>query len=230
MMSTVEPPGYSEPSDEVARHGRVSGRLERPNYRAVLNAALAAFARSGFYGASMREIAKTARTSLSNVYNYFPSKAQLLVAVLGDANDTMREVVQDSIHAGGASASDRAVSAVHGYIRFVLGEPQAAQVAVSEIRYLTGEERQRITAARDESQAVLERIIADGMATGEFSIENAKDAARAILTMCMAVSGWYRPGGPLDAEAVVQLYGDYALRLLGARWYSGPTVTRAEDR
>ncbi len=48
----------------------------------LLQVALRRFAAQGYHGTSMRQIARDAGTSLSNIYNYFPSKEALFAAVL----------------------------------------------------------------------------------------------------------------------------------------------------
>lgn len=48
----------------------------------LLRAALRRFARQGYHGTSMRQIAADAGVSLSNIYNYFPNKESLFATVL----------------------------------------------------------------------------------------------------------------------------------------------------
>ena len=48
----------------------------------LLRAALRRFVQQGYHGTSMRQIARDAGMSLSNIYNYFPSKEALFAAVL----------------------------------------------------------------------------------------------------------------------------------------------------
>ena len=79
--------------------------LRRPALQAILDAGLETFAATGFHGASVRDIARAAETSLSNLYNYFPSKEDLLVAVLKDANKELRAQVDEAIHAAPAVAT-----------------------------------------------------------------------------------------------------------------------------
>jgi AcrR family transcriptional regulator len=50
----------------------------------IVGAALAAFSRDGWAGATMAAIAGAAGVSTGNVYRYFPTKEALLDAVLGD--------------------------------------------------------------------------------------------------------------------------------------------------
>lgn len=50
--------------------------------RRVIDACMAEFGQSGFYGATMKDIAKRAGTSYTGLLHHFPSKESLLVALL----------------------------------------------------------------------------------------------------------------------------------------------------
>ncbi len=50
---------------------------EQSTRQAILDAAFALFARQGFHGTSMRQIADTSGTALGGIYNHFRSKQQL---------------------------------------------------------------------------------------------------------------------------------------------------------
>jgi TetR/AcrR family transcriptional regulator, cholesterol catabolism regulator len=187
---------------------------QRPVLSAILNAALEAFAKAGFYGASVRDVAKGAGTSLSNLYNYFPSKSDLLVAVLQNANEDMQNSITVSVQAAGNSATERVTAAVSGLVRFAIDQRYAAQISMSEIRYLSGPQRDALVASRDETQQMIECIVNEGVHTGEFSTPSPKDATRAILTMCMAIAGWHRSEGSHPVEYFERLYASYALGIL----------------
>lgn len=61
--------------------GRVAGLSPDETRERVLNAAADVFAESGFEGARVAQIAKTADLSVGAIYNHYQSKAELLAAV-----------------------------------------------------------------------------------------------------------------------------------------------------
>lgn len=188
--------------------------LRRPGYHAILDAGLQSFAATGFYGASVRDIARGAGTSLSNLYNYFPSKEDLLVAVLEDANQALRTQVEEAIAEVRDVATQRTLAAVAAFVRFAVEHQAASMISISEIRYLSGEKRHALVAQRDHTQRLLEETVQAGMDTGEFSTPSAKGATRAIISMCMTISSWYRPDGPYTLPELEKLYRTYALGIL----------------
>lgn len=183
----------------------------------ILTAALEAFGEQGFNGASMRHIARLAGTSLSNLYNYFPSKSRLLAEVLRRANDVQLERTRRAVDRAGATAVERLRAAVEEYVSFVVDHQIAALVAISEVRYLGGGDRAQVVRARDSTQGIFEQIVADGVAAGEFRTPHPDDAARNITAMCSAVSTWYRPGGRLSKGELAAQHARYALALVEAR-------------
>lgn len=188
----------------------------RGNESAILNAALEAFGEQGFNGASMRDIARLAGTSLSNLYNYFPSKSRLLAELLRRANDVQLSRTQAAVAGAGPAAAEQLPAAVREYVAFVVDHQAAAMVAISEVRYLGGEDRAGVVQARDTTQGIFARIVADGVATGEFRTPYPDDAARNITAMCSAIATWYRPGGRLSREQLGAQHARYALALVEA--------------
>lgn len=183
---------------------------------AILNGALRAFGEQGFNGASMRDIAHLAGTSLSNLYNYYPSKSHLLAAVLEYANSELYVRVARAVEDAGDDAGPRLRDAVRAYIGFVADQQLAMVVSATEVRYLQGSERARLVAARDATQELFERIIDQGAEAGEFHTPYPEDAARSILSLCAGLSLWYRPDGPLSRDQLVEQYARYALALVEA--------------
>lgn len=186
----------------------------RGNQAAILNAALTAFGEKGFYGASMREVARGAGTSLSNLYNYFPAKADLLAALLRMANDELLSRIQTAVDAAGRRSADRLRAAVEAHVGFVVDHQVASLVALSEIRYLTGAARKRVVAARDSTQGLYEEIVAAGAASGEFATPYPEDAARTVVSMCATIATWYHPDGRLSSAELAAQHGHYALALV----------------
>lgn len=183
----------------------------------ILEAALACFADQGFYGASMRTIAQAAGTSLSNLYNYYPSKADLLYAVLAGANERLRQRVERTIGSARPTASARLQAAVRAYVGWAVRDPRAATVALGEFRYLTGELREQLVHERDRTQGYFLEIIEEGVAAGEFGTTRVHESARAVLLLCATIANWYRPEGAQSPEAVAEIQADFALLLVEAR-------------
>jgi AcrR family transcriptional regulator len=97
----------------------------------ILHAALRAFARGGYGGASMNEIAGAAGVTKPVLYDHFPSKLKLYVAVL--------ESIRNELLAQGAAIArtpqgpeQRFRASVEAFFRYVQQQPEAARVLLQE--------------------------------------------------------------------------------------------------
>ena len=73
----------------MARSAELNERMREASRRRILKAALRLFAARGYAGTSIRMIAQSAGISVGLLYNYFPSKADLLGALF---EESMRDV------------------------------------------------------------------------------------------------------------------------------------------
>jgi len=66
----------------MVRYQERKGRITREREDQVLSAALTVFARKGFGGATVSDIAQEAGIAVGTIYNYYQSKRDLLVSVV----------------------------------------------------------------------------------------------------------------------------------------------------
>jgi AcrR family transcriptional regulator len=182
-----------------------------------VHVALQLIAANGFNGTSMRDIAREAETSLSNLYNHFSAKSDVLVAVLREANDELLRRIREAVEAAGPSATDRLEAATAAYVAFAIECQTAAVVALSEFRYLKGAGRSEVVQARDTTESIFRQIISDGARDGEFGTPHPDDATRALVSMCSAMSAWYRPDGRMTPDELSDVQVRYALALVEAQ-------------
>jgi AcrR family transcriptional regulator len=177
----------------------------------ILSSAVITFAQSGFHGASMRQIASHAGVSLSNVYNYFAAKSDILHGILYRANIEQMAQTLTAVDGAGPGVTDRFTAAIRAFVVYNVEHREAAFVASSELRYLEGEQRTEIVALRDRQQSTFVDLIDEGVRTGAFRTQFPEEATLAILTMCGGIAVWYRPEGPLTGEQVADRYARFAL-------------------
>lgn len=179
----------------------------------VLAGALHVFVERGFHAATMREVAGAAGLSVAGVYHHHTGKQRLLVALL---DRTMAEIRWRVLAARAeqGSEADRFARMVEALALFHALRPELAFLGASEMRGLLPDDRERITALRNEVQHLLDEQAAAALRSGELSSPDPHTATRAIATMCTALPSWFRPDGELTAQQVARQYADYALRLL----------------
>jgi AcrR family transcriptional regulator len=90
--SSTLPLAVRDPADG----GYTAGRVRREN---IIDGAMAVFAKSGFYGSSLRDAADLIGVSKSTMLHHFPTKADLLAAVLAERDRRVQLIDNSSLPA-----------------------------------------------------------------------------------------------------------------------------------
>lgn len=198
-------------------------RLPREERRAqVLNAAREVFVAQGYHTAAMDDIAERAGVSKPVLYQHFPGKLDLYVALLDDGIAVLLETFRVAIEAT-TDNKKRVRGAVAAYFAFV-DDPDGAYRLVFESD-LTNEPavRYRVEAADDACSLILGRVIAED--TG-LSNSQAELLASGLLGMAqIAARRWLREEPRMAREAAVDLIAGLGWRGIGGFPLSHPPTT-----
>ncbi|MGW5071377.1 TetR family transcriptional regulator, partial [Streptomyces cyaneofuscatus] len=91
-----------------------------------------------------------------------------------------------------------------------------ARVVQYELDALGPEHRTEIVELRRRSDAVVRRIISEGVAAGEFDVPDIPGTTLAVLSLCIDVARWFNAQGSRTPDEVGALYADLVLRMVGA--------------
>ncbi|WP_231711283.1 TetR/AcrR family transcriptional regulator [Xanthobacter dioxanivorans] len=190
--------------------------------RAILEAALAVFARDGFAGARLDEVARRAGVAKGTLYLYFTDKAALfrglveetVVPVLADADQvvalfpgTTRELLDLLIELLAARILDTPAQAV---VRLMIAEgPRFPELAAFYHREVVSR-----------GLALVRLIIQRGLDRGEISSDLAVRFPQLVISPAILAVVWNSMFGaidPLDARSFLAAHRDLLLRGLGWR-------------
>lgn len=191
---------------------REYGPLE---FSRILDAALEAFYEHGYHGTTTRDLARRSGLSVPGVYHYYPSKQDILFALM---NEIIDELLTRSRQALADTPPDPAAqfdALVESLLRFHMYRRAGAMVSTGELRSLEPDNRTRYVAKRDEQQRMLDQVIIDGVRDEVFTTPYPKDASRAIASLCVGVASWYRPDGSLSVDALLVRYLAIARSIVG---------------
>lgn len=194
---------------------------EIPNWREyapldfdpVLRGALQEILDIGYHGATVRSIAGRCGFSVAGIYHYYTSKQQMLTTIL---ERTMTELLMRAraARAEGSDPVERFSLLIEHLALFHTQRAELGFLGASEMRSLDPASRRRIAEMRTAQQRMVDDEVEAGVRLGRFRNDHPHDAARAAVTMCTALSQWWRPGGPLRPEEVAERYVGFALALL----------------
>lgn len=219
--------GPSADAHPVAEAGAPARRRARPmekaaRRRAILDAALAVFARDGFAGARLDEVARRAGVAKGTLYLYFTDKEALfrglvednIAPVLADADHvvgafpgTTRELLDLLIGLLTARILDTPAQAL---IRLMIAEgPRFPELAAFYHREVVAR-----------GLALVRQILQRGLDRGEISGDIALRHPQLVISPAIVAVIWNSMFGaidPLDVRAFLAAHRDLLLRGLGWR-------------
>lgn len=181
----------------------------------IRSVAIEVFARQGYHGASLRQIAKASGLTLGTLYHYYPSKQDLLAELMSDA---LQPLISSGRRVRAEFAGDPArqlYEAVRQFVVITLDDPQLAIIADVELRSLSGDNAERAIAMRDEYESIIRAIVAEGVESGVFHPGDVKMATFAVLAISNQPAYWFSHDGDLSRDEVAAAQAELAVRLVG---------------
>jgi AcrR family transcriptional regulator len=178
---------------------------------AIVDHAARLFARRGFDGSSVADLAKACDTSKSLIYHYYPSKEDILYAVMSSHIDQLVADV-DAVLLRGGTASEQLDALIHAFMTHYVGAADRQKVLLNELDSLPTEQRAAIVARQrrviDAAQALLVAL------DPELGLDPARARAKTMLLFGMInwTHTWYDPAGPIPPAQIA----DMALAMIQA--------------
>ena len=179
-------------------------RPQSPDYdrrrEAILSAAAHLYARKGFQGTSVSDLASACKTSKSLIYHYFPSKDDTLHAVMEAHLDALVDAADEAMRIG--SAEERLRALTLSFMRLYVGAQDSHKVLLNELDNLPADQRCEVVAKQRRIIAVVESLI----------LELRPDLNPITLPLTMLFFGminwthtWFRPDGRTTATEIADL-------------------------
>ena len=140
-------------------------KVQEERRRQILHAAVRAFARKGYHACRVSDIAKEAGVAYGLVYHYYRSKETLLEAIFKETWGAMLETIR-SVEQLDEPAREQVRKVTEIVLRTWKRDPELVRVLVREVT--RSPQVQAETDEIDLAYQALQRIIAQGQATGEF--------------------------------------------------------------
>ncbi|MET7858604.1 TetR/AcrR family transcriptional regulator [Streptomyces sp. NPDC005318] len=206
-MSTAE-----ETGGDSAPWGEVTPEAARR----LLVAAVDAFAERGYHATTTRDIASRAGMSPAALYIHYKTKEELLHRISRIGHDRALLILETAAD-GDGTASERLADAVRSFVRWHAEGHTTARVVQYELDALGAEHRTEIVALRRRSDAVIRRIISEGVQAGEFDVPDIPGTTLAVLSLCIDVARWFSAQGSRTPDEVGALYADLVLRMVAVQ-------------
>ena len=171
---------------------------------AIVERAADLFAARGFLGASVSDIAKACKTSKSLLYHYYPSKEDVLHAVMTSHIDRLVEDVDTAMQMV-TDARSRLRFLLRLFMKDYVGAAARQKVLLNDLENLPEDKRVGIVAKQryivDAVQALLTEI------EPKLSRDKAEARARTMLLFGMInwTGNWYNVAGPIKPDTIADM-------------------------
>lgn len=152
-----------QPTSTAAMPG-VRTRSQHQRRKRIIQAAAALASRGGVEAMQMRTVAERAGVALGTLYRYFPSKMDLVVAVVGEEIDLLESSIERRPPTA-ATPAGRAVDVLMRATRGLMREPELADALIRSLIMAEVE-----TPFGDRMAGLLLRVAGDGL-TAEIASE-----------------------------------------------------------
>ena len=180
-----------------------TNRLPRDERRAqLLVAALEVFTVAGYHSAAMDEIADRAKVSKPVLYQHFPSKLDLYLAVLDLHIDSLVFAIQKAI-AANRENSARVAATVEAYFGFIDSEGEAFRLLFESDMNVEPQVRERLNRMTYDCAAAVSAVIS--IDTGLGKEESMMLAVGIIGTVQTSARHWLDRDGKIDRRRATEL-------------------------
>ena len=171
-------------------------------------AAAALYAKKGFPGASVAELAQACGASKSLIYHYFPSKDDILYAVMVDHLDALTEAAETACKSGSADARLRALTVA--FMRLYASAQNHHKVLLNELDNLPAERRTAVVAKQRRIIAAAEDVISEIGSGGAARVNT-----MLFFGMINWTHTWFDPTGKVTPDQLADMAADLVLGGLG---------------
>jgi TetR/AcrR family transcriptional regulator, cholesterol catabolism regulator len=182
----------------------------------IIDAATRIFSERGYHAASMSDIADAVGIRKASLYHHVRKKEDLLFAIHEALVDELIDETM-AVSSSSVTASEKVRRLLHVTMRFIARNRDGVTVFLAERHAVTGERWQALVVKRDFYERMVNQIVTDGRADGEFVDLPPEIVARALLGMVNWGYTWFQQDGPRSADEVAEVFASLALHGLVAK-------------
>jgi TetR/AcrR family transcriptional regulator, cholesterol catabolism regulator len=215
------------PSASAARVSGIRDEVAQLKRERTIGVAVDLFYERGYENTTLDAIAERMGVTKPFIYAHFTSKAELLAQICSRGIASALAALEGVLTMPG-TPTERLAEVGQQFIAAVLTSQRHIAIFTREEKHLLAEDCLRINDMRREFDRKLVRLLDEGVAAGEFYLNDTRIAALAIGGMVSWAYVWYRPGGRLTLEETSRKLATLILNLAGVR--DAPEASDAQPR
>jgi AcrR family transcriptional regulator len=180
----------------------------------ILEEAVKLFYAHGFNATTLDDIAAELGVTKPFIYTHFRSKVDLLAALCKPTIELSMAAVVEAAHASG-TPTQRLFRAMVDFTKVVLHRQANIAIYFREEKNLTKQALDEINTLRKQFDRALSQLLREGVAAGEFHVQDVNLTALAIGGMISWAYTWHRAGGRLALDAMGVRMACLTLQMVG---------------
>ncbi|EDL63442.1 TetR/AcrR family transcriptional regulator [Bacillus sp. SG-1] len=143
-------------------------KRDKPKYKQIIDAAVVVIAENGYHQAQVSKIAKQAGVADGTIYLYFKNKEDILISLFREKMGMFVEKIEEVI-AGKRTAAEKLLVMIENHCKILSEDHHLAIVTQLELRQSNKDIRLKINEVLKGYLSMIDRILAEGIKSGEFS-------------------------------------------------------------
>jgi AcrR family transcriptional regulator len=175
----------------------------------ILKSAAKAFRKLGYHGATVEQIAAALHMKKGNLYYYFKNKEEILLACHRYSLDQLTELLEE-VERSGEPPVGKLRRLIVAFVHTILDELHGTALFL-DLEALTPAHLKAVIVRRDRFEHGVRRVLAEGMAAGNFAPGDPKLLAFALFGAVNWIPRWFSPNGPATSQEIADRFADYLL-------------------
>lgn len=182
----------------------------------IVATAVELFYSRGFSNTTLDQVAEQMNVTKPFIYSHFKSKNDLLAEICSRAIRVAHEALNRAVAFQG-TPTEKLESLVRDFMLAVLNHQAHAVIYSREETKLVAEDRESINILRREFDRRFVGLLEEGVATGEFVVDDVPLTALAIGGIVGWSPVWYRAGGRLTKDEAAEKVASLVLAMVQAK-------------
>ena len=173
------------------------------------------YARRGFLGASVADLAEACDISKSAIYHYYPSKEDILFDVMHSHVLALDEAARGIVATDDAPA-EKLSALARAFMRLYVGAADRHKVLLNDLDHLPKARRATIVALQRGLIAMVQDVLSGVAPRLKKRDGQAFAATMLFFGMINWTHTWFDPAGPVNADALAEMAVELTLRGLAS--------------
>jgi AcrR family transcriptional regulator len=174
------------------------------------------FYKQGYFATGISDIARASGIQKASVYYHYANKEDILFDIFKTTMVDLDINLEKALK-GVKGTEEKVGAAIRSHVIFHIDRQKEVFISDSELRGLTVDNYKTIIDLRDKYEKKFQALIRAGIKERVFSNLDYKVTSYGIITMCTAVSIWFRASGRLTKEDIADSYAEFIVKGLKRR-------------